>query len=214
VEVDPFFLPDTGAAAYRLQHGKTTIGVNRLDLAGRRLEYFHNGGYFALEGEDFQGLFRPPPADCAPLRPYVEFTTLEPERREPAELRRLCAENLERDWARRPKTNPIRRFQAMLPDRAAQLVGQPPQAYHDFAFHNPRLLGANFEILGACLAWLSGDDPRIAACRTISETAKALQFHLARAAARGRFDHLAAVMAPAADAWDALSEAMPIRHAA
>lgn len=215
VEVDPFFLPDTGTAAYRRQHGKTTIAINRLEACGRRLEYFHNGGYFALSDDDFDGVFQEALPDARPFRPYVEYTTLNPLRLDTAELKRRCAEHLERDLARRPLENPIRAFQAALPEQVRQLADRPPQAFHDFAFHNPRLLGANFALLDACLTWLSdGADPRISACQTIAETAKALQFHVARAVARRRFDHLAEVMEPAAAAWEAIFEAQSVRHAA
>jgi hypothetical protein len=212
VEVDPFFLPDTGQAAYRTQHGKTTIGINRLDLEGRRIEYFHNAGYFALSGEDFDGLFAPAPADRMPFRPYVEFTTLAPERRPPEALRAIAAELFARHWAKRPPANPVRAFQAVFEERAAAIAGE--QAFHDFAFHNLRLLGANFDLLGAGLAWLSESDPRIEACRTIAETAKNAQFQLARAVARRRFEGLARCLDPAARAWDELFEAQPVRDAA
>lgn len=215
VEVDPFFLPDTGAAAYRRQRGKTTIAPNRLDVAGRRLEYFHNAGYFALEGEDFEGLFRPAPEGYAPFRPYVEFTTLEPIRRDPDELRALAAERFAWHWARRPAANPIRAFQAVVPEQVAALAGQGEQAFHDFAFHNLRMLGANFELLGAGLAWLAdGADPRTALCQTIAETAKAAQFQLARAVARRRVDGFAQALEPAAAAWDALFGEAVVRNAA
>ncbi|WP_304170270.1 DUF1839 family protein [Phenylobacterium aquaticum] len=56
VEVDSYFLPDTKGLSYRLEHGKTTVAVNALSAAGRRMEYFHNGGYHLLEGEDYDGL--------------------------------------------------------------------------------------------------------------------------------------------------------------
>ena len=88
IEVDPFYLPDTGIAAYRVTHGKTTVAVNRMDRDGRRAEYFHNAGYFALEGEDYEGLFRPLQDALAPFRPYVEFVPLDPVRLPEAELRR------------------------------------------------------------------------------------------------------------------------------
>jgi hypothetical protein len=215
VELDPFWMPDTGQAAYRIQHGKTTVGINAIDVEASRLEYFHNAGYFALEGEDFDQLFRPAAADDRPFRPYVEFTTLEPVHLSRAEMKARSAAILERDWARRPAANPIRAFQAVYAERAEALVGRDMQAFHDFAFHNPRLLGANFEMLGACLDWLSdGRDPRIARCRTIAEAAKAAQFQLARAVARRRFDTLAAQLDAAADAWDALFEADAVRDAA
>jgi hypothetical protein len=215
VEVDGFWLPDTGVAAYRTTHGKTTIGINRIDLAARRLEYFHNAGYFALAGEDFDGLFAPAPADRMPFRPYVEFTTLEPLRRSEGELKVAAAALYARHWARRPAANPVRAFQAVFAEGAAGLANQPELAFHDYAFHHLRLLGANFDLLGAGLAWLSdGADPRMAPCGVIAETAKRLQFQLIRAVARRRFDDLAAALEPACEAWDALAEAGPVRAAA
>jgi hypothetical protein len=215
VEVDPFFLPDTRQAAYRVQHGKTTIGINRIDLDSRRLEYFHNAGYFALEGEDFDGLFAPAPADRMPFRPYVEFTTLEPLRLSEDDLKARAAIILARDWTRRPAENPIRKFQAVFAEQAQGLVGRPMEAFHDFAFHNLRLLGANYDLLGAGLDWLfDGQDIRASACALIAESAKAAQFQLARAVARRKFDTLAASLDPAADAWDALVEAAAVRDAA
>ena len=215
VEVDGFFLPDTGTAAYRTTHGKTTIGINRIDIPGRRLEYFHNAGYFALEGEDFDGLFAPAPADRMPFRPYVEFTTLTPLRRSPAELKTLAAQLFDLHWARRPRANPVRAFQQVFAEGAAALAGRPEQAFHDYAFHHLRVFGANFDLLAAGLAWLSdGADPRIAPCQTIAEVAKRLQFQLIRAVARRRFDDLPGALAPAVDAGDALAEAQPVRDAA
>jgi hypothetical protein len=215
VEVDGFFLPDTGTAAYRTTHGKTTIGINRIDIRGRRLEYFHNAGYFALEGEDFDGLFAPAPADRMPFRPYVEFTTLTPLRRSPAELKTLAAQLFDLHWARRPRANPVRAFQQVFAEGAAALAGRPEQAFHDYAFHHLRVFGANFDLLAAGLAWLSdGADPRNSTCNTIAELAKRLQFQLIRAVARRRFDDLPGALAPAVDAWDALAEAQPVRDAA
>ena len=58
VEVDSWFLPDTAGTAYQLAHAKTTIGVNRIDLGANRMGYFHNAGYFEVEGEDFRRVLR------------------------------------------------------------------------------------------------------------------------------------------------------------
>ncbi len=215
VEADPYFLPDTGAAAHRIRHGKTTIAVNRIDLDRRRMEYFHGVGYYALEKDDFDGLFRAPPRDSAPLRPYTEFTTLTPVRRAESELRRMASERLEHHWRQRPDANPVRTFQAVLPERAAALADQGQDAFHDFAFHNLRLLGANFALLGSALDWLSdGDDSRATHCRRIAECAKTAQFQLAKALARRRFDGLGACLDAAAAAWDDLFEASPARKRA
>ena len=43
---------------YQLAHAKTTIGVNRIDLGANRMGYFHNAGYFEVEGEDFRRVLR------------------------------------------------------------------------------------------------------------------------------------------------------------
>ncbi len=58
VEMDGFYLPDTRATSYRREHVKTTIGIDRIDRAHARLGYYHNAGYFTLDGEDYAGLFR------------------------------------------------------------------------------------------------------------------------------------------------------------
>ena len=57
-EADAFWLPDTAGTDYRRQHTKSTIVLTELDLANKRLGYFHNAGYFSLEGEDFVKTFR------------------------------------------------------------------------------------------------------------------------------------------------------------
>jgi hypothetical protein len=215
VEVDPWYLPDTGLAAYRRQHGKTTIAPNLIDLEARRLEYFHNAGYFALEGEDFDGALRPAMPDGMLFRPYVEFTNLDARPLPADQLRARAAEFYAQHWAGRPARNPIRAFQQVLPAQVAALAGAGEQAFHDFAFHNLRMAGSNFELLGAGLAWLEGPaDPRVALCRTIAETAQAAQFQLARAVARRRFDGFAQALDPAAEAWDRLFDRALALHAA
>jgi hypothetical protein len=215
VEVDPFFLPDTGIAAYRRQHGKTTIAPNYIDPENRRLEYFHNAGYYALEGEDFDGALRPPMPEGTLFRPYMEFTNLDPHPLEPKELRRRALQLYARHWANRPAQNPIRAFQQVAPGRTQALVGAGEQAFHDYAFHNLRMLGSNFELLGAGLAWLYGpEDPHVALCQVIAETAKAAQFQLARAVARARFDSFTQALDPAARAWDQLFDPAVALHAA
>jgi hypothetical protein len=214
VEVDSFFLPDTRAVSYRREHGKTTIAVNAIDLDGRRLGYFHNAGYFALEGEDFDGLFDRPGDPLRPFLPYTEFAKL-PAKPRLAGLRPMAAELLQRHLLRRPADNPIRAFQAVLPQQAQSLAGGPFEAFHRYAFNTLRQLGANFELLGDHLAWLEpGAFNAIAACGRIADTAKSSQFQLARALSRGRFDGLAQSLDPAAEAYDALFRAWAMPRAA
>src|SRR5690606_14826971 len=62
-EADAFWLPDTAGTDYRAKHTKTTIVLNDLDMEKQRLGYFHNAGYYSLEGEDFIKTFR---LDAAP----------------------------------------------------------------------------------------------------------------------------------------------------
>ena len=52
VEVDAFYLPDTAGVSYQLEHVKTSVAVNHLDLEARKLGYFHNRGYYEISGED------------------------------------------------------------------------------------------------------------------------------------------------------------------
>lgn len=210
VEVDSFFLPDTRSVSYRLQHGKTTIGINRLDPAGRRLEYFHNGGYFGLDGDDFDGLFKGYAHGDTPFLPYAEFIKFGA--RPTGDLRALARSILARHLARRPTDNPLRRFQAVLPEQAQAVAQRDPAYFHTYAFNTLRQLGANFELLAEHLTWLDGEagDETALALR-IAEVAKASQFQLARACARRRFDGLADTLSSAADAYDALFDRLARR---
>jgi hypothetical protein len=212
MEVDPFWLPDTERTNYRREHGKTTIAPNRLDLDRRRLEYFHNAAYAVLEGEDFDAIFPSWENGRPGMWPYVEFTTLEPIRRTPEALRAIAWEVFAWHMTRRPRANPIRAFQAAAPEQIERLAGSE-QAFHAYAFHNLRLMGANFELLGSGLAWLEPDDPRAALCHRIAETAKTAQFQLARTVVRRRLDGFAQTLDPAAEAWDELFGAAQARAA-
>lgn len=69
-EADAYWLPDTVATDYRRKHTKTTIVLASVDLAAQQLGYFHNGGYFLAEGEDFARLFR---LNAAPDPTFLPF---------------------------------------------------------------------------------------------------------------------------------------------
>ena len=214
LEVDSFHLPDTSGVSYGVEHGKTTIAVNRLDLEGRRLEYFHNGGYFVLGDDDFTGLFDPVSPD-RPFLPYTEFVKLEVQRLAARDLRARAWALFKRNLLRRPTSNPVRAFQRVVEVRAAALLDRPFDAFHKFAFNTYRQLGANFELLGDHLVWLEGGDgPSALACRALAEGAKTAQFQLARGLSRRRIEGLASGLDPLAEAYDQLFDALVYRKAA
>jgi len=208
VEADAHFLPDTLGITYRTGHSKTTIGVTAIDAQARRLDYFHNAGFFRLEGEDYDGLFGAPGAtrDPAILFPYVEFLKI-PEHPPVVDLRAEAIDLLKRHLARRPSANPFAAWSADFARHAADLATRPPEWFHIYAFNLMRQYGANFELSASHLAWLEGQgetglEPARLAAEEIAETMKVMQFKLARAMARKRFDGLSEMIDGCAIAWE------------
>jgi hypothetical protein len=209
VEVDAFHLPDTAGTTYRSAHGKTSIGVETIDAARRRLGYFHNGGYFALEGDDFAGVLSldQDPAGSARLPPYVEVAKLAA--RPPLTGRALVQasrELLRQHVARRPAANPFDRYRAQIGGDLTSLVRGDLSVFHAYAFSTLRQCGAAFELGGSYLRWLRGHgdadlDAAIQHCATIAAGAKALQFKAARAVGAGRPFDPAPLLDTMARAW-------------
>ena len=215
VEMDSFYMPDTRGVAYRQEHGKTTVAINRLDLAAKRLDYFHNAGFFRLEGEDFDGLFHlnDGPEDL-PFLPYTEFAKFPDKRPDEAHLRREAKRLAAFHFARRPAENPVAAFAAVFPKQVEAVAERPFGFFHKYAFNTLRQLGANFELAGSHLDWLAPDGSLAEAAdaaRKISETAKSVQFQLARAVTRRKFDPLATALDPAIEAWDRLMATLAAR---
>ncbi len=213
LEVDAWHLPDTRGVSWRSEHTKTTIGVNALDSTARRIGYFHNAGYYELAGEDFDAIF-PAMREGLPLFPYCEFVKVTAARNNLVEraLSRLAAH-----LSRRPQANPFESFAKRLPEQAEALAARPPAAFHKYAFNTLRQAGANFELLASHLEWLTehgvGDlDIARKAATQIAVDAKALQFQLARAAARRRFDGLAAQVGPLAASWERVMTSLARRQ--
>jgi len=155
-EADAFWLPDTAGTDYRRQHTKSTIVLNELDLENDRLGYFHNAGYFSLGGEDFRRTFRldaPPDPTFMPL--FAELVRIDRVVRRPvADLTAMSLELWRRHLARRPQTNPVRRFQARFQEELASLQERGLAHYHAWAFATTRQLGAAFELAALNLRWL------------------------------------------------------------
>ena len=206
VEVDSYFLPDTRGLTYRCTHGKTTVAFNRLNPASRTAEYFHNGGYYRLEGEDYAGLMAGYAHGATPFLPYAEFVRFASRPRLGDEARDEAAAILGRRLRLAPEGNPVARFADALPAAAEVVAERGQDFFHLYAFNTLRQLGANFELFGDHLDWLGLPGDAADDARQIARTAKAAQFQLARACAKRRFDPLAGAVAPAVDAYARMRE--------
>jgi len=184
VELDSFHLPDTAGTAYRLLHNKTTVGVNEIDPKLKRMGYFHNAGYFVVQGEDFDRLF-----EFAHLPPYAEIM----KRREGAltgDALVQCSLGILREHlARVPGKNPFAAFKQRFEQDLAWLMQAPIERFHVYSFATLRQYGACFELAETYLRWLAANGVRgvheSAVClHEIAETAKAFQFQLARSMMR------------------------------
>jgi Domain of unknown function (DUF1839) len=205
VEVDSWFLPDTRQVTYRLAHGKTTIIPQMLDRASRRLGYFHNAGYFELDGDDFDGVFGlGAHEDPTRLPPYVEVIRLDRLRDDGGLMERAVAATRDH-LARRPADNPITRLGVRLAADVGWLATQELETFHLYAFGTCRQCGAAHELASSFVGWLDQHDrPGLSgasdAFRAVAEGAKTLQFALARVV-RGRTVDLDAVLGPMAEQW-------------
>lgn len=211
VEVDAFYLPDTSGAAYRTQHVKTSIGVQAIDPDGCRLGYFHNAGYYELEGEDFTGVFRLDRRhllDPEYLPPYVEIAKLPCSRQKTGRaLVDASLALLRAHLARRPSENPFRRYASRFPWDLDRMTGEPISSFHNYAFATLRQCGAAFELGGSYLRWLEangelGLESIAGRCAEIAAAAKTMQFKTARAVASGRPFDAAPMLETMAAAWD------------
>jgi hypothetical protein len=182
-EADAWWLPDTSGTDYRRQHTKSTIVLVDLDVDARRLGYFHNAGYFVLEGEDFARTFRlDVEPDPAFLPFFAELVRLDRRVVRPrAELVAMSKQLLARHLARRPADNPVARFAARFTTDLPELQARGLAYYHTWAFATVRQLGAASEMMARYLEWLGGPPEAIAAYDAISNGAKTFILKAARA---------------------------------
>ena len=214
-EADAFWLPDTSGTDYRRQHTKSTIVLNDLDLEKRRLGYFHNAGYYSLEGEDFARTFRldaPPDPTFMPL--FAELVRIDALVRRPAsELLALSRSLWRRHLKRRPASNPVRRFQARFERDLPGIQERGLAYYHAWAFGTIRQLGAAFELAAANLEWLTAEGvaglaPATLAFEQLSAANKTLILKGARATNSRRPLDGAALFDEMAGAWERGTQAM------
>jgi hypothetical protein len=155
-ESDAFWLPDTSATDYRKQHTKTTIAIDAIDVEARRMRYFHNAGYYELEGEDFVQTFRldkGPDPEFLPL--FAELADFSRARAlPPAELALVSQGTLALWRQQMPSTNPVPAFASHFIEQVPHLKERGLPAYHAFAFATIRQCGSGFELAAAYLRWL------------------------------------------------------------
>jgi len=208
-EADAWWLPDTSGTDYRRQHTKSTIVLNDLDLERRTLGYFHNAGYFRLDGEDFARTFRlDEPHDPAFMPLFAELVRVDRVIKRPVgELTALSLELWRRHLRRRPADNPLRRFQQRFERDLPLLQEKGLSYYHAWAFGSTRQLGAAFELAAANLQWLTangftGLETATAEFATLAATNKTFILKGARAAQNRRPFDGAALFDSMAAAWE------------
>jgi hypothetical protein len=207
-EADAWWLPDTVGTDYRRQHTKSTIVIDAIDFAAGRLSYFHNAGYYTLDGEDFRQLFRtaaePDPA-FMPL--FAEWISIDRRVARPAsELAALAQSELRTQVARMPRDNPITRYAARWLAEAPQIHQLGVAHYHAWAFANTRQLGASMELAQLHLDWLqaAGVAQHAAASQAagrIAAACKTLILKGARSAATGKTQGLPEILGQMALDW-------------
>ncbi len=187
-EADAFFLPDTAGTDYRVQHTKTTIGIQEIDVGAGTLGYFHNAGYHSLAGADFAELFRvAAPFDAAYMPLFAEIVkTSRLVHLPPKVLLARSIGLMRKHLQRRPVENPGVRFAERLGEDLRRLRRDGLPAYHLYAFATIRQLGAAFDLGALYLRWLAqqgeaGLDECVAAFEAISNASKALVLKMARA---------------------------------
>jgi hypothetical protein len=212
LEIDAWYLPDTAATSYRREHLKTTVAPETIDLDAQRMRYFHNAGFFELQGEDYLGAFRMLPhfGDDVP-DPFIEVVRFADRPRLTGQpLRDAARELLVGHYARRPERNPFLAWGEQLKQDLPRLLAGAPQDYHEYAFVTVRMVGSAFELLADHVQWVLGAHGAEAgeAFRAIVEGSKTLSFRLAR---RRPFDPEPGVQV-LAEAWgrgmDALGRAL------
>ena len=216
-ELDAFHLPDTHATDYHTKHSKTTVAINLLDPARARMAYFHNAGYFELEGDDYGQLFRSH-APAGALPGYVEFAKVSGVRRSRADdLVKQSLILLHNHLRRAPKSNPVEAFSPSFTRDVERLQSGQLSDYHAYAFATLRQLGGAFELAAHYLHWLEqNDEPGLSSTiddfRVISSTAKSLILKTARAIMTGKPAEFGQMLSVIGASWASGMERLQSRY--
>lgn len=191
-EVDAWFLPDTAGVSYKIEHVKTSIVPNMIDVEVRRLGYFHGASYYELEGDDFDGVLRRHDSvgSAASLPPYVErircVTTPTVTADDVVDLVRVHLK-------RRPTVSPAARMTQRFETDLPWLQTGGVEAFHLYAFATVRQCGATGELAASLCEWLIEHGIDATAARdsftSVATTSKTMQFKLARLAAGRSVDY-------------------------
>jgi hypothetical protein len=202
VEIDAWYLPDTAATSYRREHLKTTVAPETIDREAERMRYFHNGGFFELDGEDYRGAFRMLPHFTEDVMdPFIELVRFDAGPRFTGdELQARARELLAYHYVRRPARNPFVAWGKQLQSDLPRLLDGDAEDYHAYAFVTVRMVGSAFELCADHVEWVLGaeGDEAARALRRIVDGSKVISFRLAR---RRPFD-TEPVIATLAQAWD------------
>jgi hypothetical protein len=190
-EADAFYLPDTKGTDYRQKHTKTTIGIHSMDVEAQTMGYFHNAGFYQLDGEDFAKLMRVgQPFDPNHMPFFAEFVRLDRLTRNDSKALAELSLDLSRKYLqRRPMKNPIAVYrQSFLADMES-IKAQGMELYHAYAFANLRQLGSACELAALYLKWLDRSlnietvTHAAASFASISDLTKAMLLKMARTVA-------------------------------
>ncbi|HYK05511.1 MAG TPA: DUF1839 family protein [Thermoanaerobaculia bacterium] len=217
VELDSYYLPDTAGTAYKLAHVKSTVAAVKIDVEQQMLGYFHNQGYYELHGDDFAGALRTnEPHDTAMLPPYTEFVKIrDVDGGDGALLARSLA-LFRKHLELVPAANPFHAFKTRFEKDLQQLLHESLETFHNYSFATLRQYGACFELASTYLQWLTsqGEEGLEEPTRDfleISESAKTMQFQLARSMARHKPLDLAPLDAMA-ERWERGIGALKARY--
>lgn len=223
IEVDAFWLPDTVGTDYQTKHSKTTIAINQLDTARRRLGYFHNAGYFELGGDDFDQLLpsTKPLASQITLPLYAELITFTRQDAASAiDMKRASLEIMRKQLQYVPEANPVQRFAQRFARDLPLLQSSGLEHYHAWAFAGIRQWGSAYELAAAWIDWMqdilgpeSGDAKN--AFNALSLDAKTLILKGARAVASKKAFDPVDQLAKSAMVWQQAMDllALAVKHA-
>lgn len=209
-EVDSYFLPDTAGVSYKLDHTKTTIAIQSIDINAKTLGYFHNAGYFQLSGDDFDGVFRLGQYTAAPelLAAYTEIAKFtRPEAATTSALVTTAKDLLSFHLARRPSVNPVAQYRSQFARDVEWLSQSDMTVFHQYAFATLRQCGACAELAATFVRWLEAGGERelgaaAAGFDTMASTAKSLQFKIARTVATKKQFDPAPMFSAMEEGWD------------